>query len=60
MQAIGNTGWYRVNVRGIPRGVTGSTQVRAVLYVMKTGTSSYTGDGTSGLYASGGELLQQM
>jgi hypothetical protein len=25
MRAIGNTRWYRVNVRGIPRGVTGST-----------------------------------
>jgi hypothetical protein len=33
--------------------------VRPVLCMMKTGTSSYTGDGTSGLYAWGDELLQQ-
>jgi hypothetical protein len=50
-------GWFRASVTGKARGVAG-TQVRAVAYLLPSpgGSSAYPGDGSSGLYAWGGEV----
>jgi hypothetical protein len=49
--------WYRVTLTGIPTSSAG-TQVRAVVYMQPTasGSSSYTGDSTSGVYIWGAQL----
>jgi hypothetical protein len=54
MTAVGN-GWYRCTLSGITN--TSGTTFRAIVFVVQTaGSTSYTGDGYSGLYIWGAQL----
>lgn len=54
-EALGD-GWYRCRVSGIPGAAPNNTQVRLTLRNSVSGSSSYSGDGVSGLYVWGAQL----
>jgi hypothetical protein len=49
---VGN-GWYRCSISGV---ATGVTAVQCRIFLLSGGSSSYTGDGYSGLYIWGAQL----
>ena len=49
---VGN-GWYRCSISGV---ATGVTAVQCRIFLLSGTTSSYTGDGTSGIYIWGAQL----
>jgi hypothetical protein len=54
MTAVGN-GWYRCTLSGITN--TSGTTFRAIVFVVQTaGSTTYTGDGYSGIYIWGAQL----
>jgi len=49
---VGN-GWFRCSISGV---ATGVTAVQCRIFLLSAGSTSYTGDGTSGLYIWGAQL----